>query len=299
MTSLIVSVCDINYLSRYLVMRDSVTEKNILAKFMLITLDKESFQLVKNLRIERLEVISVDELMEHYPKVKLAKENRTRKEFIFSLTPYILEYGMNIYNPDVCIYLDSDVYLFRNPEDFIQENSADVGIVPHFFPSHLKHLERYGKYNVGFVYFKNSNNGRRVLNWWREKCSISTSTDISSGVFGDQKYLDSFENLGVCVEVILDIEIGRAPWNSYDCNRNSTKMFHFSGLERSTFCFISGHHAYRWRATRKTIKQIYRPYIEKLKLKERELSLNYVGLQKNLDLEKFKMLLMYLDFHWY
>ncbi len=69
------------------------------------------------------------------------------------------------------IYLDADLYFFAPPSKVrAEEGQASVGIVPHRYAPEQAHLLQYGRYNVGWVSFKNDATGRACLEWWRERC---------------------------------------------------------------------------------------------------------------------------------
>src|SRR6185295_7490482 len=94
---------------------------------------------------------------------------------------------------------------------FAEIGEKSIGIVPHRFPPHRKHLEKeVGKFNVSWVTFKVPV-GFKCLEQWakncREKCSAKEGC-------GDQVYLDSWgtDYPGEVCE-IQNIGVGVAPWN--------------------------------------------------------------------------------------
>ena len=73
--------------------------------------------------------------------------------------------------------------------------------------------QRNGKYCVEFNYFRNNDNARRVLSWWKEKC-LEWCYDIPEpDRMGDQKYLNQFTTLFSGVHELQHLGGGTAPWN--------------------------------------------------------------------------------------
>jgi hypothetical protein len=242
-----------------------------------LALDEFTQNTLDNLNIEELRVFNLTQLdFDINGKVSILRGNRCRKEFIFSLTPYLIQYLRKYSNSDYLVYVDADIYFKGSPLHIINTNGTTVGIFGHCFGEKSKHLEIYGKYNVGVIYFRSDDKGLRILNWWAKKCFESTSLDLrlNPKVFGDQKYLDVFPEKfqGVCTH--YDYCYGKGPWNAHDLKSdlesNASFFFHFSGLEIGTRFAVLGYRAYASKPTRST-RNFYRKYLQKLSEWERNL----------------------------
>jgi len=93
---------------------------------------------------------------------------------------------------------------------------ADVTIVEHRFKdnNYGRKLEaRNGKYCVEFNYFRNNENAKKVLSWWKEKCFEWCYDIPEPDRMGDQKYLNQFTTLFEGVHELQHLGGGVAPWN--------------------------------------------------------------------------------------
>ncbi len=187
-----------------------------------------------NMIVECIEDVASPELAE-------AKNNRSRAEFCWTCGSFVTDYFLNKYNlPDIT-YLDSDLLFFSSPivlYDEFKKKNASVGLSPHFINNPI-----FGKYCVQYVYFKNNEEGRKCLRWWRDECLKWCYSKLEEGKYGDQKYLDYFHGQ---FKGVVDVEnrgAGIANWNQekYEYNFINNTLnykgkewpvvfFHYNGL---------------------------------------------------------------------
>ena len=99
------------------------------------------------------------------------KSTRTTGEYCWTCTPSIILYSIQKFDLSNCTYLDADLFFYADPGVLIEEaEGASVIITPHRYSPMYEDSESGGTYCVQFVYFKNSDEGMAVLNWWREAC---------------------------------------------------------------------------------------------------------------------------------
>ncbi len=207
------------------------------------------------------------------------KSTRSTIEYYFTLTPSLPLYIFEKY-PDIdwLHYLDSDLYFFQSPELIMPElENKHCGITPHDFSPKNISLERYGKFNVGLVSWRNTVQGRTVLDWYRARCIEWCYDSIDGDRFADQKYLDKFESLFEGVHAFTHKGINVAPWNldnrrwSYE---NDVLMvdsvplifFHFHGLkEVEPRFFNTGIANYDCVLSSVTKKYLFLAYLERYK----------------------------------
>ncbi|MCB1168493.1 MAG: hypothetical protein KDK33_20220, partial [Leptospiraceae bacterium] len=222
------------------------------------------------------------------------KPDRTAQEYCWTVTPSLIRYCLNKFEPDACTYLDADMYFFQSPEDLLSllPENRHVMITPHNYAPQYDLSATSGKYCVQFMVFRNTQEGREVLEWWRDACIEWCYARFEDGKFGDQKYLDDW--LQRFPEVVFELDhhgAGVAPWNVIQykilgksgrlCVRHNGRdypavFYHFHGLR------IGPDRLYfnEYRLQSKAIESFYRPYMEELQ----QISKDYSPALGNADL---------------
>ena len=255
-------------------MIESIQRHDSSAVLGLVCHDEETKEIAEKWVDESVKVIELNELEEFRPRLKALKLDRPKLEHIYSLSPYVVKYFFEAYKPQSVTYVDADLFFYKSVGDVVQEAEAcDAGIVGHRFKPKMKHLEKFGIYNVGLVHFNNTTGGQKILDFWLDACSKSTSTDASEEVFGDQKYLDKFSAIGK-VHIFHSAGVNAAPWNcDYICASSSGELqieteplqfFHFSGLKIFRFYSSLSYTYYEWEPTKSIKELIFIPYIRNL-----------------------------------
>ncbi len=185
---------DKNYLDKGLALYHSLLQHCKLFTLYILCMDDDVYRELRALNLESVTLLSLSEFEWEDQKLIESKTKRSLIEYYFTCTPSlilkILEGNKNITS---LTYLDADLYFFSSPEPLYAEMEGySIGIVGHRFPDSLKHLEKYGVYNVGLLSFQNDRNGITCLRWWRDRCLTWCYDRIEDGKFADQKYLDDW-----------------------------------------------------------------------------------------------------------
>lgn len=211
------------------------------------------------------------------------KPTRTIAEYCWTCTASTIWYSINKFSLDHCTYLDADMLFFSPPDPVYEEiGNNSVGITPHNFSRGLKSSEIFGMYCVQFTYFKNDADGLKALDWWKNSCIEWCYAKMEDGKYGDQKYLDYFQEKFKKVCVIFHIGAGAAPWNISQYRIESSKnsvlieskrkpggkyaliFYHYQGLKFND----KGNDIISEPAVLKipnlALKYIYEPYIREL-----------------------------------
>ncbi len=281
---------DSKYIDRALVMYDSLSAVCSDLALYVIAFDKACFDVLSELALPGVTAVSYEDFEDD--TLRRAKENRSRREFLWTCSGYSIRYLMKRFSLPDLTYIDSDLYFYDPPERALGkflDGDHDVAIIPHGYSDHPENdynSRMYGRYCVEFNTFKNTPNGMKILDWWIDKCLEACPENAVNGLFGDQKYLDDLQTLFEGVYVYEDFGLGIAPWNVDDYvaagdlieNRHTHEsgrliFYHFHSLD----VFPDGGSNIRvfirpGRHDRKLVESLYRPYISRLLEKRRYLS---------------------------
>lgn len=283
---------DHNYLPRGLVLYESLKKHSPEARLFILCLSPECRAILDKLALPDVTLYNLEDLEAADKELLAVKSTRKLAEYYFTLSPcwprFLLQRHPEV---DVLTYVDADAAFFSDPAPAIEEmGEAAVSIVGHRFSEKLKHLERFGIFNVGWESFRNSAEGLRCLEWWREKCMEWCGDYIDGNRFADQKYLDSFPDL-FAVKILEHPGVNAAPWNIANYRLESSGwritldgrpliFYHFQGLRRLAWNFWElGLNNYNVRANAE-LKQLYYQYICKLQSKTAEAGLSDGGASK-------------------
>ena len=194
-----------------------------------------------------LRVVPLAKLEADDPALGVAKANRSRAEYYFTLSPCWPRWLL-AKNPEISriTYLDADLAFFASPEivfDAMESSRASVLITSHRFPSWLAHYEQHGKFNVGILAFANDSTGRECLEDWRNRCLEWCYDRVEAGKYADQRYLDAWpDRFGSRLLVLEHPGVNMAPWNwmgrTYEVGQDGAVqveglplvLFHFARL---------------------------------------------------------------------
>mgnify|MGYP001585434906 CR=1 FL=1 len=200
------TVSDINYLHQGLALYDSLVKTSNNFTLHYLCLCDASYSIVSKIDNENIKAYHIKHLLVNDEKLVNIK-NTEYSYFCWLLSSYFTNTLIKEY--DSIMYIDSDIYFHKDIQLIFDEiGDRDVGIFRHRqFPLHLNFNE--GKYNVGVVYFKNSEDGCKTLSWWVDAVLNKKYPELAT--CGDQKYLDYFPE--ICKEIYIDKNIGHgAPW---------------------------------------------------------------------------------------
>lgn len=152
------------------------------------------------------------------------KNMRKANEYCWTLKATVIRYVLMHYSVNSIIYCDSDIFFFSDPQMVFDEwGEASVFLCPQ---RDLEWVHKiYGKFQAGFIGFKNDMQGLNCLNWWNQKCIewCYGEPDSEMGRWGDQKYLDKITEMFSNVKISTNLGVDAAPWNTiYNNNFNIT-----------------------------------------------------------------------------
>jgi hypothetical protein len=213
----IVILCDYNYLHYAVALLLSIScyeKNNVLIHF--LCLDEKTYSIISNLQLEIDVICYKEDIFLNETTLNDLKCNDKRYYF-WALASYFSNYIMTqvLRNTSASLmYIDSDIYFHKDFHMLYKNFSEkDVGIFKHRFDSQA-HLDESGMFNVGVVYFKNSEKGKEILSWWTDAVLNKKYSELGLNTCGDQKYLNKFPEMCLAEEIYIDENIGHgAPWN--------------------------------------------------------------------------------------
>jgi len=292
-----ISLCtyfDKNYLSKFLACRESIIEKEKNVIFYCLCLDDFSYNYLKQSKRKDIQLISLKDIEEKFLSLKYAKKNRQIVEYYFTLSPFLPLYILEEFNVDIINYIDSDLFFFDTPRniiDLLEDNS--IIIVEHGIKT-----QRFGKFNVGWLTFKNDETSKSCLKEWGRNCINWCYDYVEEDKYAEQKYLDERTKKYNKIKVLSPI-YNVAPWNLNNenvevkqnkifINNNKLIFFHFHGLLVSKKMFSSGFSIYNKKVSKNSIKYLYRPYIQKLDKFNKEVNIKETRIRNIINYKNYR-----------
>src|SRR5437588_11232371 len=126
---------DKGFLPRALALRESLARWCPEFQLWALCLDDESCAAVRRLNLPGFEAISLPELERADPDLLHAKQNRSRVEYYYTLSPALPLHVLGAHpEVELLTYLDADLFFYADPQPLFDElEGASVGIIPHRF----------------------------------------------------------------------------------------------------------------------------------------------------------------------
>lgn len=236
---------DHNYLPRGMALYDSLKRHCPDAVLHVLALSEDCERLLGQWNAPDLVVTPLRVLEAYDPELAATKGTRSQVEYYFTQSPcwplYLFDTCSEI---DVLTYVDADCGIFADPSPVLAEmDGLSVGMVGHRFAERMRHLEIWGRYNVGWISFKRDEDGLACLRWWRERCLEWCEDRLDGDRFADQKYLDKWPELFSGTAELRSAVVNVAPWNverftvvqgpqGYTIDGVPLVCYHFHGCKR-------------------------------------------------------------------
>ena len=280
---------DHNYIYKGILTVNSLIAESVSAKVYILCMDELTFTVLSAYySIDRVMPIRLEDFLDD--KLRKIRAERSRTEFCWSCSAFIIDYVFRKYHETVCTYIDSDMFFYANPDILVEElleSGKSVQIVEHRFTMNdvgKDLLEHSGKFCVEFNTFCNNDDGLRVLRDWEDNI-IQQCTMDPLKCCGDQLYLNEWPEKYSCIHILTNVGAGVAPWNidrykvidrktgdpenSYVAMDGTGKyplvFYHFHALyyiDRNTIKINVFNRSLD--VDKKTVYSIYIPYIERL-----------------------------------
>ncbi len=261
---------DSNYLTRGLAMYRSLCDTGEQFILYIFCFDNLAYEILLKLDLYNIKLITLEQLEDE--RLLSVKSDRTKAEYCWTCTPFIIRYALDKFGLKEVTYLDADIFFYEKPSILLDEfhsTNKSVMITEHRYTPKYDQSKDLGIYCVQFMTFKSNEEGLEVLQWWQDRCLEWCYNRNEEGKFGDQKYLDNWTSMFNGVHVLKNLGGGVAPWNvqQYEVssgpkvNGQVIVFYHFHAFKWHTKeRYYLGHYI----LSKKVQKNIYIPYIESL-----------------------------------
>ena len=174
--------------------------------------DKNSYEKLKSYGFDKMTVELLDDF--ETPELLAVKPTRNKAEYCWTAGPSVIYHFLTTYKLDKITYLDSDLFFLADPH-IIEEEAGDSSVVITEQNISEEAANRYGRYCVQYMTFRNDEDGLGALTWWRDSCIDWCFQIMEPSRYGDQKYLDEFPRRWKNVCVLKNMGAGIAPWNMH------------------------------------------------------------------------------------
>ena len=203
------TIFDKNYLLQGVTLFNSLNFSSRKFRFYALCMDSEAYELLVKINLEDLIPVKLEDVFTQ--ELREIRSRTTKGQFCWVLQPVFCQFVLENFEANMVIYLEADSLFFSDPEAILEElGDGSVSIVPHNFSSDYDNSATAGKFCVQFNAFRNDDNAKKVLNYWKSECFKYSKEDLLS--YPGQTCLDEWPSFNG-VKVIKNIGAGVAPWN--------------------------------------------------------------------------------------
>lgn len=206
---------DINFLARGLVLVDSLKQHENDFVLYALCLDDISYGVINRLNDPHCLPIALSDLEAFDARLPVARANRTRIEYYFTLSPFLPLYLLTTFpNIPYITYVDADCFFYASPQPIYDElGDGSVLVIEHRFARSDAGRLKYGRFNVGLQVFRRDRYALDCLRNWAGQCAEWCYDKVEDGKFADQKYLDEWPIICRGLKILQHKGVNVAPWN--------------------------------------------------------------------------------------
>ena len=280
---------DHRFLDRGLAMMRSLRRFEPDCQISVLCLTPATERVLVRLREPGVTLMRLEDFERENPDLLAIKDSRGPLAYYFTLSGCVVASALRHTGPDDTVtYLDADLLFYASPQPIYEEMAkakASVGVIGSRFHRWTKRLEKFGRYNVGWVSFRSDDTGKQAAQWWRNRNIECCSLYVDGDRFGDQKYLEQFFWKFPDVIEITHPGAGIGPWNvcRHSIVRGPGQTFvvdarfplifvHYSGVrETEPNVYLCSNVSYLGPFSETVRNGLYRPYVTLLKEIQREI----------------------------
>lgn len=258
MKTAVFTIASRNYFGFARTLMDSLEKSNPNWERHVVVVDEISEEFEKISR--NFDLISLDEL--NLPEKEKMIFRYTIMELNTAVKPFAIEILFEKKKYDRVIYIDPDIYVYKQMEEVENALDSDYNFVltPHFtglweedgkMPDEPA-IMCAGVYNLGFIALNRSESTLEMIHWWEKKLEKHCVVAVADGIFVDQKWIDLVPGRYSDVYILRHEGYNVAYWNlshrsvkksdgQFFYNDQPLVFFHFSGLNPKDLSCLSKH----------------------------------------------------------
>ncbi len=201
--------------------------------------------------------------------------------------PFFIDYLFENYPITKLFYFDTDILVFNKLESAIRVlDDNNIVLVPHILsplPDDGKiasdqYILNAGCYNLGFIGLRKSEETAKFLKWWQAKTFNGAVSQVSAGLFRDQRPIDLVPSIFDKVVILKDVGYDVAYWNlherreftkikeAYYVNGRPLVFYHYSGHVLANPEILSYHqNRHQFSNFGPVLRELFELYARKLK----------------------------------
>ncbi len=255
---IVLTVCTAAYLAQAKALGDSLLKFNPGYKLVIGLVDKLEGR-VDSHYWKPHKLIEVHEL--NIPEFEKMYTQYTTLELVCAVKSFYTDHLFKLYNPNQIIFLDCDILILDSLAYIESElNNFSILLTAHVtqpFPNDgrkpvEKTILKTGMFNAGFYAVKNDENGKRFIDWWKERMIDQCYERPKEGLNADQKWLNFLPFYFKKVKISDHPGCNLAYWNFHEriiekkdekffANDQPVIFFHYSGYSLKSPDLISRH----------------------------------------------------------
>lgn len=172
--------------------------------FYLICLDDEVLKLYTQMNLKNATLIPMSDVENEDEQLLAVKGTRNEQEYAWTSKGSVMLYILNHFSEiDHILWLDGDTFFFSDAEPIFEEWGQYSIMLNEgkWTKDDKQEVEKYGKFNTGFMGFRRDENAFQCLHWFRDSLIAWCYSKPENDLWSDQVYANDwperFNNVGV------------------------------------------------------------------------------------------------------
>lgn len=198
----------------------------------ILCMNNSVYEILSKIGFENITLKRVEDLEKDNKDMRIAKSNRTFHEYCWTSKSIFLDYLINNYTEaEYYVHVDADLFFFSNVDAIFDEDpEASIILIDHRNSQEfMNYYDLSGRFNTGFVGFKNDDEGKAAIKLWVERCLVKCTAeyDTVNKTFGDQRYVEDWVDIFKNVHVVESIGADTAFWNvkNYKFSKDKDQVY--------------------------------------------------------------------------